>query len=792
MAEPHRAEYGVDAHSIKSLSHGGYPGVTLLYVCQGQLTVNSDLLNATLQTGDVALINKNHPYRLNSLTDNVVIRLTVSNHYFSRYYKRYFQHSFCLPSPSATSPQSKHLHTLKNLLTKLLLTHSHGHDDFALLAANQCLSEILLILVLYFKTENPSAQRRNSAFSKRINKVMALLDSRYPLNLSLTEIAQAEHISLAYLSRLFKKEVGLSFRQYVLNLKFEHAVRDLVDTAKPLYQIAQEHGFHSTKPFIQRFKQTYQQTPNQFRAHYKNNAPESAHSLLPALKPPIHAAETPTLIDPIDAQHLLALIHDTPQRHDVPTTRSEHYYPVDAQTIALNHDKKNTPLPQPDCLINVGELHEVLKQTTQQQLLLLQQSARVDYVAIYHLISGSTILPDYPSDEPIPSLSPYTLSDQAIAFLKRNRMALFIHLSHHTLCADPEAYEHKLAQFIAHNINVFGLDYLQSWRFIYTASDQDTTHSPEFERCFLHLKQRLNAWLTHAQLGVLGHFPEPSSPRKDPFFTSALIQAADFLGYCANPNEQINLAQVGSQSLAHSERYVQEKTQNIRNSLKYHDLNLPLCLLTWNTLTGDTRYTNGRFFRGALILKTLIDLSRHVSSIGFWLNTEYQQEALPERINISSLALFHIYNTKRPAFHALSFRSRLHGHVVAAGPDYFVTQTQQGYQVVLTNATAFNPYISVKEHLMNNFRKEKTFVFQGMQPGIYQIKQFIFDQQHGALYRQFERFPTQYGKDEEIMTHLSQAMPSLSVYDEHIETDWRIISALDINAVHFYELRRVS
>lgn len=789
MTDKSRAEYHLGAYNIQAKTHIGYAGITLLYVRQGQLTVRSTERCLTLHPDDVLLINKNHAYTLNSTDDNVVICLEVSNHYFSRYYNRYFQHQFLVSSEPHPTPKSKHINMLKVLLAKMLMTHTHGHNDFSLLEANQCLSEILLMLVLYFKEDNPSAQRRNSSFSKRINKVISTIETHYHENISLTQVAQTEHVSLSYLSRLFKKEVGLSFMQYLMNIKFEHAVIDLINTSKPLYQITQDHGFSSTKQFIQRFKSTYQQTPNQFRQQHKNNA-HPFEALIPKYLPDLPSH--PQHVDEVDTMHLLALLNDTLHPYITQSPLNEHYYPVEAQTITLTTDKKTTPIPKLDYIIHIGELSEVLKQTIQQQLLQIQREAKVDYVGIHHLISGNTILPEYPTDEPIPSFSPYIHSDHAIAFLKQNHMALFITLTHQNMATDLAAHGQKLAQFLTHNVNVFGIDYLQSWQFMYTAPNHRMAQSPEFEQHFHTLKNTIQSVLPHAKIGLFLHPSDVIPLKKDPFFKSSLAQSADFLGYSANPNEQVNLAKISHQSLADSEHHISEKTKNIRYCLKYNNLNTPLFLITWNTLTGDTRHTNGRFFRGALILNTLINVSGKINGIGFWINTEHQEEALTERIDTTSLALFYVFNTKRPAFYALAFRNRLQGCVVAMGQDYLVTETHQGYQIVLTNTAAFNPYISIKEHLMKHFRKEKTILFQGIKPGSYQIRQFIFDQQHGALYRQFEQFQTQYGRDEEIMAYLQQSMPSLTVHDEYIKHSWTIMSELDINAVHFYELRRMT
>ncbi len=47
---------------------------------------------------------------------------------------------------------------------------------------------------------------------------------------------------------------------------------------------------------------------------------------------------------------------------------------------------------------------------------------------------------------------------------------------------------------------------------------------------------------------------------------------------------------------ASSEHYPLHKLRQIHSALRQRQLNLPLWLLSWNTLTGDTRDTNGRFF----------------------------------------------------------------------------------------------------------------------------------------------------------------------------------------------------
>jgi beta-xylosidase len=98
----------------------------------------------------------------------------------------------------------------------------------------------------------------------------------------------------------------------------------------------------------------------------------------------------------------------------------------------------------------------------------------------------------------------------------------------------------------------------------------------------------------------------------DPLLRSPLLVEADFLACQADANELLDLAQVDSQKLAASENYPVHKLRKLHSALRQRQLLLPLWLLSWNTLTGDTRDTNGRFFRGALLMDNLLGLADQV------------------------------------------------------------------------------------------------------------------------------------------------------------------------------------
>lgn len=176
-----------------------------------------------------------------------------------------------------------------------------------------------------------------------------------------------------------------------------------------------------------------------------------------------------------------------------------------------------------------------------------------------------------------------------------------------------------------------------------------------------------------------------------------MAKLVDFIGYAANPNEQINLAKLQEEIKHNHDEFIQRRTLLILAQLHRHNIDASLYLASWNTLTGDTRHTNGRFFRGALLIRALLKLPPQVSTVGFWINSEIQHEALSATyIDIRSLALFYISNTRRPIYHVLRLNTRLRGNIMSQSEHYLLTQIENGYQLLLTNPVIFTPIYRCK------------------------------------------------------------------------------------------------
>lgn len=90
------------------------------------------------------------------------------------------------------------------------------------------------------------------------------LHSRIPVQ----DIAEAVHLSLPYLSKLFHKEVGVTISRYILVKKIEAAENMLKYSEYSPLDIANYLAFSSHSHFISVFKKYTGMTPNEYRNKY--------------------------------------------------------------------------------------------------------------------------------------------------------------------------------------------------------------------------------------------------------------------------------------------------------------------------------------------------------------------------------------------------------------------------------------------------------------------------------------------------------------------------------------------
>ena len=87
--------------------------------------------------------------------------------------------------------------------------------------------------------------------------------------MTLEKLASILHLTPQYISKIFKDNIGIGFKDYLVQLRLEHAKTLIKNTDKNLLIIGNECGFPNNKSFIYYFKQQYNITPSQYKKQRK-------------------------------------------------------------------------------------------------------------------------------------------------------------------------------------------------------------------------------------------------------------------------------------------------------------------------------------------------------------------------------------------------------------------------------------------------------------------------------------------------------------------------------------------
>jgi len=123
----------------------------------------------------------------------------------------------------------------------------------------------------------------NGVVSRSVIKdILSFLENNYNKDISMSTLADKYYLSLSYLCRIFKKEVGMPFTSYLSNLRLAHACILLRSTNMSVYEVAESCGYKDYFYFARLFKRTVKITPSQYRAGENGDSVELIHNFINA------------------------------------------------------------------------------------------------------------------------------------------------------------------------------------------------------------------------------------------------------------------------------------------------------------------------------------------------------------------------------------------------------------------------------------------------------------------------------------------------------------------------------
>lgn len=110
-----------------------------------------------------------------------------------------------------------------------------------------------------------SSKRGLKEFKRDIDYIKYYIQKNIDKKVEIEDIASIMGYSTKYMSRIFKKEAGMKFNDYRLQLKIEKAKEYLTITDYRIKHIAFDLGYENSESFVRIFKKKTGLTPSEYR-----------------------------------------------------------------------------------------------------------------------------------------------------------------------------------------------------------------------------------------------------------------------------------------------------------------------------------------------------------------------------------------------------------------------------------------------------------------------------------------------------------------------------------------------
>ena len=123
----------------------------------------------------------------------------------------------------------------------------------------------LMLFITRCKNYEENVIKEIDVNNRIMQEVATYIYNHYSERLILEDVAKKFNLSRSYLSKKFKSVTGFGFKEYIINVRIQHACELLLNTNKSITDIAFECGFNDSNYFGDAFRRTKVISPNKYR-----------------------------------------------------------------------------------------------------------------------------------------------------------------------------------------------------------------------------------------------------------------------------------------------------------------------------------------------------------------------------------------------------------------------------------------------------------------------------------------------------------------------------------------------
>lgn len=746
-------------HKINTVATHWHPAQEFLLVLEGECEITSDKTR-TYKEDDIIMINAYEPHSLLAKSGAVLLALQIKDGIFES------NEGFCVDS--VRNPDADYT-VIKSIMARLIKLHNDRPCGFEALMQ----SEIYMLkhdLVVKFRPD-PKTAARNLTYRKhpsRLSDVLDYINAHYKEPITLSQIAGHFFFSDAYLSRSFEKAMGISFKKYLARLRFADAVDMLMSTNAPIDEIAASCGFPNTRAFVEIHKDVYGCLPSQRRKDMNAVAGKSAGKSMGYIE-----------FSPAECLSKLAsyLKNDTPYSRTLatapvpPLINESISYSFDASLhiAELEHNERT--------FCTVGRASDLLRENIRDMIRDMQKTIGFKYIKFHGIFDDDMSVCTEASDgRPIVYFGKI---DLVLDFLLSVGLKPLIQLSfmparlarypekraffRPTIISEPRSdneWAELVSEFVRHIVDRYGAVTVSSWLFTVWNEAETPSHmfgfrDPSlFGEFYRVTYEAVKEVLPSAKFGSTSILYETliNSDWFEQTYTPLKNCRPDFIllhFYPVKSSTGFRINSLGSSNiqLHHDPHIMYQSIIAVKQKLKslgYEQL--PMYLTEWNSTTSHRDLLNDTAFKGAYVVENIMENYDRIASFGYWSLTDDITE-LPEEKDLfhGGIGLYTRNGIRKPPYYAFSFLSSLGNKLIGKENEVMVTESNDGYQILLVNYIHYNEMYACGELFDTNKNNRYAAFPSGgdkivhitlgnVVSGKYQKEEWTVNRHHGSVY----------------------------------------------------------
>lgn len=712
--------------------------VEIIYVLEGSAAVQVEQKTTFLKADDILVINANKRHSVKTADNPLIMKLLFDYMMISEKYQGQDVIFWC----NSAGSENDRYQELRTLL-KRLAKHYVEAEDFTHTFRFQadCYAILDHLTANYMmKAVDVEGYEEGDRYEERLAQINNYINSNYDQAISMKDLSEKLYLSNGYLSRFFKKNYGMSFANYLTNVRVLHAVDELLYTDIPVTRVAYDCGFTSAALFNKVFKKAHGVTPTEFRRQAGGKETEKRNSTdEKAIEKRLEKTILKSGLEDDDKDSgSMRIMEDT---FDVSESREVPQFWGDT--------------------INFGNAEYLLHSSIREHLMILKSALNFTYVRFWSIFSKEFyVTPEQTSYDfsQIDSVLDFVIEQGMKPFIELGMKPKTIHFEvgkahkEYAEYFNLEQWERLIHAFMRHLTTRYGQHMLDGWR-MELWFDEDMRPSRKnwdeyydrFDITWRAIKET-NEKIMLGGYGIRMDYGEEdreeflknwSSREAIPDFVSIM-----YYGYERGHDGKDMYARrvTDNENFIHFLR--REKAILRRAGMG----NLPVYICEWNFTPSVRNILNDTTFKGAYILKNIIDVYGEVDAMGYGAGSDRMYASYDtEAMLFGGTGLITKEAVLKPAAFALYFLERMFPYFIGKTANYMITTDRHNnYSIVCHNQHVlnYNYFLTAetavdKENIWKYFEGKQALKLNihmdNITPGWYRVKTYRINEKHGSV-----------------------------------------------------------